>query len=304
MRTNKNTSKIILAVAVAFLATMISYSAFRNMHSQMQEQQKLIEVMQKTQKNENNETYAYAVATVDLKSGEIVSDTDVDFKQFDIQNKDAFENRSDVVNKVLLKDIASGETFTTSHIAMISNDEVSLREGYRALTLPADNFQGKSETMKQGSFVDIYSTANNSSWILEGVRIISFESSKNPIVATASTSGIMDASAITFEVSASDISSFISNISMGKLMLVTRNPNDKPVVHKKSKTGGYGNYSAKSYSSLPNLPSAVPITNLGSHGKNFDSNNFSQLPQPIKPAVQSPSVEVIEANVKSKVTFE
>jgi Flp pilus assembly protein CpaB len=300
MRTNKNTSKIILAVTVAILATMISYSAFSNMRNQMQEQQKLIDVMQKTQKDSTSETYAYAVATVDLKAGEIVSDSDVDFKQFDSENKEAFQNRSDVINKVLLKDISIGEEFTTTQIALISNDEVTLREGYRALTLPADNFQGKSETMKQGSSVDIYSTVDDGGWVLEGVRIISFESPKTGT--TNSTSSIIDASSITFEVSASDISSFISNISKGKLMLVTRNPNDKPAVHKKTRAS-YGSYSAK-YSSLPNLPSAVPITNFGSHGKNFSPDNFSQLPLPVKPAVQSPSVEVIEANVKSKVTFE
>lgn len=300
MRTNKNTSKIVLAVTVAFLATMISYSAFSKMQSQMSDQQKIIESMQTTKTGEQVANYAYAVATKDLAAGEIVSDQDVDFKPSSIENIDAFENRSDVVNKVLLKGITAGETFTSAHIAKISNDDVTLKDGYRALTLPADNFQGKSETMKAGSVIDIYSTAVDSNWFLEGIRIMSFESSKPVVPGVAPTTpGIMDASAITFEVPADQISYFISNVSKGKLMLVTRNANDKAVARKPVKK--HTTYSASSYPSLPNLPSSVPITNL-SGAK--EASNLSGLPQPIQPTVQQPSVEVIEANVKSKVTFD
>lgn len=302
MRTNKNTSKIVLAVTVAFLATMISYSAFSKMQSQMSEQQKIIESMQTTKTGDQVADYAYAVATKDLAAGEIVSDKDVDFKQFDIENKAAFENRSDVVNKVLLKDIVAGETFTNAHIAKISNDDVTLKDGYRALTLPADNFQGKSEAMKTGSVVDIYSTAVDSNWFLEGVRLVSFESSKPAVPGVAPTAPtIMDASAITFEVPADQIAYFISNVSKGKLMLVTRNASDKAIARKPVKK--HTSDMAHSYPSLPNLPSAVPIANLpGAKGSGAD--NLSGLPQPIQPTVQQPSVEVIEANVKSKVTFD
>lgn len=298
MRTNKNTSKIILAVIVAFLATMISYSAFSNMQNELSEQKKVIDFMQKN-KGTENETFAYAVATTNLKAGEIVADQDVDFQNFDIVNKNAFENRSDVINKVLLRDISTGEAFTSSHIAKVSNDEVSLRDGYRALTLPADSFQGKSNSMKSGSFVDIYSTSSETSWVLENVRIISFESAKKPTTATTgaavpAAAGIMDASAITFEVAAGNISDFISNVSKSKLVLVTRGANDRKTVFKKPKTAhNYSSsYSSKSMKSLPNLPSSVPIS------------NFSGLPDPVQPVVPQSSVEVIEANVKSKVTFD
>lgn len=296
MRTNKNTSKIILATIVAFLATVISYSAFSNMRGQMNEQQKLIEVMQNTAKSgQVADSFAYAVSTADLKAGEIVSEADVDFKQFEIENKDAIQNRSEIVNKILLKDIVSGDTFTTAHIAQISGDNVDLRDGYRALTLPADSFQGKTDKIKPGSVVDIYSTTVDSNWILENVKIMSFESGGNP--PNSPVPSIMNASAITFEVSASDISSFISNISKGKLMFVTRNERDRKSLAKKTKHSN-SNYSASAYPSLPNLPKSVPITDLGGAG------GLSGLPQPIQPVVQQPAVEVIEANVKSKVTFD
>lgn len=289
MRNNKNTSKIVLALAVAFLATMISYSAFNNMHNQLQEQQKLIADIQaqKTQTQTAGD-YAYAVAKTDLKAGEIVADSDVDFKQFESINTNAFENRSDVVNKVLLKDITTGEEFTTAHIAKISNDDVTLRDGYRALTLPADNFQGKSEIMKPGSFVDIYSASSDNSWLLENVRIISFESAQ-PADPSKPAPNILSASSITFEVPADNISDFISNVSKSKLVLVTRGANDKKPTRKKSRSLDYTSAAIKS---LPNLPASPPIGNL------------SGLPDPIQPTVQSPSVEVIEANVKSKVTFD
>lgn len=289
MRNNKNTFKIILALGVAFLATIISYSVFSNLRGQVSEQQKLIEVMQKTQAENRQETYAYAVAKADLKAGQMVADEDVDFKQFSNMDMNAFENRSDVVNKILLKDISSGEVFTNAHIAKISSDDVTLRDGYRALTLPADNFQGKSDTMVPGKFIDIYSASSDSNWVMENVRIMSFENSKQILSSTTPTN-IENATAITFEVPVDCVTDFISNVSKGKLVLVARGANDKKIYHKKSKP----NYNSDNYSasSLPSLPKTPPIKNL------------SGLPDPILPTIQSPSVEVIEANVKSKVTFD
>ncbi len=58
------------------------------------------------------------------------------------------------------------------------------------------------------------------------------------------------------------------------------------------------NYSASGgYGSLPKLPANVPISNMPDQG-------LSGLPQPLKPEIAPASVELIEANVKSKVTFE
>lgn len=287
MRSNKNRSKIILATIVALLATAVSYSAFSSMNGQLTDQQKLIEVMQKTKASEYGDNYAYAVATVNLKAGEIVSDDEVDFKQFDTIDSTAFENRSDIVNKVLLQDISSGDVFTSSHIAKISSDDITLKSGYRALSLPSDKFQGRSAKMTPGSFVDIYSTSADSSWILENVRIISADGSK---------SGVDTASSITFEVPADSISDFISNASKDGLVLVARGANDKKIHHKASRPKG--GYNMGSMSSLPNLPSSVPIGNFSGGG------NLSGLPMPIQPTLQTESVELIEANVKSKVTFD
>jgi len=290
MRKNKNTSKIVLAILVACIATTISYSAFKNMNNEMQQQQKLIEVMQNSSADNQKGTFAYAVVVKDLKAGELVADGDVDFRQFDNINTDAFENRSDVINKILLKDISNGEVFTGSHIAKISSDDVTLKDGYRALTLPADNFQGKSAKMTIGTAVDIYSAASGDNWILENVKIIGFEGASSAGATTAAT-GIKDATAITFEVNSSDISDFISNISKSKLVLVVRNSQDKKVFRKPTKYSDSSEYGG-SVSSLPNLPASVPITNM------------SGLPEPIGPVVQPSSVELIEANVKSKVTFD
>jgi hypothetical protein len=267
----------------------------------------------------------------------------------------AFLNRSDVVNKVLLRDIQPGETFTTSHIAKVSSDDVTLRPGFRALTLPAENFQGKSKKMVPGTAVDIYSSSSDSPWKIEDVRIVAFEGSSSASSGGSSSGGsnsgsssnsssnsasvdnsatqstqaqdITKATAITFEVSSSEIANFITNASKSKLVLVERNPNDKSV-HRISKASSYSasygsipasyssysSYSPRpakskssykrhrssSVSSLPNLPSAVPIKNLtgGSYGS-------GGLPQPISPHFQhsSSSVEMIQANVKSRVTF-
>lgn len=292
MRTNKNTSKIILSIIVAFLATMISYSGFKNMNKQLTDQQQLIQLMQNTKANQNKDNYAYVVAVTDLKAGEIVADSDIDVKPFDAENKDAFDNRADVVNKILLKDIKSGEIYTSANIAKISGDNISLKSGYRALTLPADSFQGRSDAMKQGTFVDIYSAASDNPWVLEGIRMLSFESAQKLPGITPSAA---NASSITFEVPKDNISDFISNISKSRLVLVERDPSDTKVIRRTHKSYKQTSSGADATASLPDLPRNVPIQNL---------NGPSGLPQPIQPIVVQPTVEVIEANVKSKVTFE
>lgn len=294
MKKNKNTSKIILATIVAVLMAIISYSHFSNINSELAEKQKLIDMMQQSKGGANqNVSYAYAVAKTDLKAGEIVSDEDVDFKQFETLDANAFENRSDVVNKVLLQDITTGSVFTTSHIAKISKDDLTLKEGCRALTLPADSFQGKSKSMVPGSSVDIYTTTPGDNWILENIKILSFEGNKKTL-APGEKPSIEDAASITFQVTTDSISDFISNVSKSRLVLVARGANDTKITHKKA-LPPMSSFTPKT-ASLPNLPASVPITNL--------QGGSSGLPQPIQPIIQSPAVELIEANVKSKVTFD
>lgn len=286
MRKSKNTSKIILAVLVAILVTVISHSVFKGMNKQIEEKDKLIDLMQKTKAGAASE-YAYAVAKSNLKSGEIVSDTDVDFQNFDAENKDAFDSRSMVINKVLLKDISSGDVFTKEHIAQISGDDISLKEGYRALTIPVNSIQGRSTKMLKGSFVDVYSSSNeDESWVLDGVRILDLEGN--------SLAGLnaSNANNITFEVSVNEIADFISHASKGGITLIARNPGDRKTVAKSHKTSSRASNFSPSYSSLPSLPTSPPIS------------DFSGLPQPIQPVTNQYAVEVIEANVKSKVTFD
>jgi len=234
-----------------------------------------------------------------LKAGEIISDDDVDFQSFKTINTNAFDNRSNVVNKVLLQDIASGGVFTTAHIAQISNDDLSLKEGYRALTLPNSKFQGQAASMTLGSLVDIYSTDASNDWAMEKVKIIGIDGGTSTDSGNVSSgNGLLNATSVTFEVPVNDLSDFIFNTSKGNLFLVARNQNDKKSVHRKSRVphidvANTGNYNPNSFPSLPNLPtSSEPVSNL------------SGLPQPISPVNPSSTVEVIEANVKSQVVFE
>lgn len=292
MRKNKNTPKIVMAGIIAFLVMIAFYAYLNKMSNKMTEQQQVIDLMQRTNTAEDeNASYAYAVATDNLKAGEMVTDIDVDFKEFDIKESNAFENRSDVVNKILLKDITSGEPFTSAHIAKVSSENLKLKDGYRAITLPAENFQGKSNKMVLGSSVDIYSANPEDGWVLEDIKIIALDNGESGT--DQKDTNITKATAITFEVAVGEISDIISSASKGKLVLVARNANDKRIIHKmkkssSNKSSGFSSAGA----SLPNLPSSPPISNL------------SGLPQPIQPTIQSDAVEVIEANVKSKVTFE
>lgn len=316
MRKNKNRSKIILAFIVAILATMFTYTTFNKMQTDLVGKEKMLETIQTINSRTQADNYAYAVAVKDLKAGEIVSDSDIDFKQSPIEDATAFENRSELVNKVLLQDILAGATFTNTHIARVSGgdlDSTTLRNGYRSLTLPAENFQGKSNKMVAGASVDIFSASNDEPWALENVKILSFEGSGMSVAKPSDKLGdkqatslgvptIMTASSINFEVPVGSISDFITNASKGRLVLVARNPNDKRVYRKNpTYTPSYPTPQGGSRSSmrpLPNLPANVPITSLPG------GSDISGLPAPIKPAVPSQEVEMIEANVKSKVTFD
>ncbi|MCQ2789390.1 MAG: Flp pilus assembly protein CpaB [bacterium] len=297
MRNNKHKSKILLAVLVALLATFISYATFSNMQNELNEQKKMIAEMSKDSNSQKPANYAYAIALTDLMAGQTVTENQLVLKDFDEENPVAFQKRSDVIGKVLLKNIHMGEVFTASHFAEVSNDDVSLREGYRAITLPADNFQGKAKSMTQGKFVDIYSTIPDNNWFLEHVRILAFDDAKldDGKDKKQPASNILTASSITFEVPVSSISDFISNTSKGRLVLVVRDENDRMVrkIVKKSFSSSGNNYS--DFKNLSKIPSAPPISDL---------SGISDLPEPIQPSVHTPSVEVIEANVKSKVTFD
>ncbi len=286
MRKNKNRTKIILAGVVAVITMMACFGYLSRQKNEMAEKDQVIAMMQNNSAGGSEESYAYAIAADNLKAGEMVTDIDVDFKNFNNEQFGAFENRSDVVNKVLLKDISAGEVFTTNYIAKVSSDNIKLKDGYRALTLPADNFQGKSNKMVLGSSVDMYSAKPEDAWVFEDVKLIGFEGGKD-----AKISDINGASSVTFEVPVGEISDFITNASKGKIVLVARNANDKRIVHKIKHSKNSGSF-AGSIPSLKNLPTAPPISNL------------SGLPQPIQPTSSGDAVEVIEANVKSKVTFE
>jgi Flp pilus assembly protein CpaB len=279
MRKNKNTSKIILATIVAILAAMVSYSAFNSLHQQVSEQKQLINLMHKTKsgKKKKNEKYSYAIAKKNLKAGNTLKHTDFKFKDFEEKSLTKIKNKSQLIGKILLKNIDKDEAFTMKHIGNASTD-VIIKEGYRALTMKSSNFEGKSNKMQVGTSVDIYSTSKRTKWSLEDIRIADIEGR------SGRKSNLVDSASVTFEVPVDKISEFISNASKTKMVLVARGPNSKP--KKKQEKPKI------SEPALPNLPSAPPIENL------------SGLPLPLQPEASPVEIELIEANVKSKVRFD
>ncbi len=62
--------------------------------------------------------------------------------------------------------------------------------------MPADNFQGKADSMVPGTAIDIYSAATNNDWVMENIKIMSFENSKAAAGVSTPTT-IQSATAIT-----------------------------------------------------------------------------------------------------------
>lgn len=276
---------------MAIVATVFSFGAFNGLNSNLYEKERalkekdqLIELMKKSQstKRDKKTTYRYFVANKDLKAGHKLEKSDIDQKTFETKKIDSVKSEKDLVGKILLKSISDGQAFSISHVPSLLDSGIELKKGYRALTLPAASFQGKTNDMEVGTSVDVFTSSSKNNWSLENIRIIGLESR------TGDDSSMLNSQSITFEVPASDIQNFISNSSRNKMVLVARSPYDttskKRSVVKKSV--------APEDTVLPSLPKAPEIKNL------------SGLPDPLQPDSSSYEVEMIEANVKSKVQFE
>lgn len=304
MRTNKDKKKLLISVVIGLAATLIVYSQFQNQTHEIEKLQKEVRFFQD---NLNSESYNYVVAKSDLKRGTVLTREMLTTKNYTLKITGTYENIGDLENKVLLKDLKTGDLLNSNAInATMSFNGYNVPKGMRTITVPTSSIQGFASFLKEGMRVDIISTAredgnSNKSAIvgviIQNVEILSFETNNGDKTKTE------NITAITFKVPAGAVNKIVNAMQGGQLMLATRGLDDSigtPSSHIESVPYSYKpsykvskkkiSYSSPQYySKLPNLPA---------YNESIDS-----LPAPAAPVIKQEKVEMIQANVKSEVNF-
>lgn len=140
----KNTSVLLLIISIV-IAGFLSYAIFINLQNETPQ---------------DLEKKTMIVASQDLKTnqkvtGEMIETKKVQ-KEFDLQNY--YLEKSEIVGKFVYDDILKGEGFHKSRLSD-NKDTIlinSIPENHRAITIAINKYDGVSDLIKPGNFIDIY----------------------------------------------------------------------------------------------------------------------------------------------------
>ncbi len=160
------------------------------------------------------EVVELAVANKTLESGEVVSSSDVDMREWlvDLTPEGAYTALDDVVGSTLSAPIASGSPFTSLHLRASSN-EADIPSGYVALALSATADLGLPVDIEPGAHVVGYRVENDSSQVVApNIVVLS--------VASSSTGLSSSSQSISIAVLPENVADVLSASSSGTLRLV------------------------------------------------------------------------------------
>lgn len=282
----KNRKKLFAALIVGIFVSCISLGMFKKMQKQIEQQDAMIKIMSQQAENTAS-SYTYVIAQRDMGTGETVSDSDINTAVFYEKQEDGLENTDMAAGNVLLEPVKKGQILTGYVFTGINNasDSTGVRKGYRALTISTDKMDGLSAAMTKGKFVDIFSKTSKNPYELQNVRILSFVPSNS---AEKEASSIIKSQKVTLEIPSAELKDFVKAYSSNSLLLVLRPSGEKaPAPSKRTVSAEVSqNYYEKPV--MPKLP---------------DIKDIDALPAPASFQGFGQSVEVIEANTKTKVEF-
>lgn len=241
------------------------------------------------------------IAKKDIPAGTIINNEIIEEKHFEqaLIPSDANKNLYSLIGKVAAKDIKSGEFVKKADIMENNYNGLDLPSGMRAITIPVSYLQGLGSYMSKGSRVDIISTTKTDSSkpqvILQDVKIISLEG-----VSDGDNQPATKATSITFQIPAELSANIVDAMMSGKLQIVARNLTDRVKVKSSTTSTKNRNKTVSSIKNVSNftLPEIPAITGI-------PSSSMSGLPSPAMPSLApTKKVELIQANVKSEVTFD
>ncbi|OGH96400.1 MAG: Flp pilus assembly protein CpaB [Candidatus Melainabacteria bacterium GWF2_32_7] len=315
MRPKKNKRKLLIAITIGVVVSFIIFSTLGNYNKKLQEQNQLINSLKNTASSALNKTTSdpdmikIVVAKKPLASGTKLTKETLDLKEFKITGLPPghIKNIDSIIGFTLNKNINENDPITTSLLKELQTKTLEIPQGLRAITIPIEYIQGFASYINIGSKLDIVAASRESAehqgkLIVQNVKIISFEKGEVP----SSVEGqkpIETITGITIELPAVQTQKLVEAMVKGKLQLVTRNTHDNEVI----KVADKPKPKIESLSRNAELPinfnpPAIPNSMLPP----INAKNIGDLPLPATPKKASKppqKVELIQANVKSDVTF-
>lgn len=318
MRSKQNKKKMLIATVIGVFAGVAMLSSsngqrdmINGLNTRLMEQDKVIASLKNspstggvTPVQINKAVFAKA----DLAAGTSISPENAEVKDINpaLAPRNGYADISALIGKTLAAPVKAGDYITKDKIAVIPDgSSLNLAPGMRAVTLPIDSIKGLASYVVVGSRVDILpmGTRNGVQDVLQNIKILSLENDP----ATPSNVIASKATGITFEVPTSMVYGLVSAATDGKLQVIARSPNDKSTTATIRHSAP--RYSSHSEAALPPLNMQLPkvpgnISIVPEKGLTPEKS-LGGLPEPTEPPKPpSRKVELIQANVKSEVSFD
>jgi len=315
-----NKKKLLIAVVVGIIASVVVFSAFNSYNKRISEQKALISnLKQKADETvvkaiEDPNMVKIVVAKIDLPSGTKLTNLNTDLKGFLPKDMppETYKDAISVIGYTLNDSCVTGEPITRTKIKEFQTSTLEIPTGSRAVTVPFEFIQGYSSNIKIGTKIDLISASkdvNGSNIVLQNSKIISFESTPKPPNPDGTTAP-PTLTGITFQVQAKDTSKLVDAMTRGKLQIIERNAADdnvikvqempKPIIDLGSVVPSPPKLTATAPPSLPpSLPSLIPDKLPGG-----GMGGLGGLPAPATPKKKTSKVELIQSNVRSEIEFD
>ncbi len=307
MRSKRNKKKIIIATVFAVLATSVLFNSINAQKALIAELDRKIQQQQKAAQTGNasqqevvpegpeKEKFKAVVAADDINVGDIFTLHKLKIEEFfeDELPSNYFKTPALVVGKKASKNIIPGAFITPAEVQVTDMNTIDIPKDVRAVTIPAENFEGLASHIIVGSRVDILKKGKPPEFIAQNVSIVAFEEPtniNNPQPKTKKSEAesanltAKKAGAITFLIPVDIVSDLVFAMSNNKLQLIARNSGDDKIIMPES--------------DLPPPPSFDQVTSMPDVPKEVD------LPPPKMPKPEPRKVEIIKANTVSSIEFD
>lgn len=241
----------------------------------------------------------------------------------------SFNYTQAVIGRIASSDIASGEPILPNKLIDKDTQTLAIPDGFRAMTIPVTNITGVGGFINPGCRVDILSVMAKSmkgaskeakgddkisKILIQNVKVLA--TSGKSAAAADSKGGASSGQTITIAVPADQVIklALAFNNGEGQIQVVMRGYNDAAEITKTEMDTGElitGNSGKPKNAPIPQISLPKPPSETSyAAGNNTDLNsilnNPEALPPPEPPTAQTKthSVELIQANSRSEVSFE
>lgn len=288
MRSGQNKRKVFIAIIIAGIAASAVYLLFQDLNNKLDlqgqmlfQQNKVISSLNKGKKSKNatkSKKYNFIVAKQDIKKGEKLTSEMLNIKEYSVDMPGAYSKISDILNKISIKDIKEGNVITSMDFVERSFENGYIPKGMRIITIPINFVQGVASYIKVGSKVDVISAQNNKTsepdYILQNVEVVALEPLKT--VKQDGEITAVQASSISLQIPALKASKVVNAMQNGKIHFISRGMSDNSILQNRE-------------------PEIKPLS---------EPPELLALPEPAIPEPERESVEMIQANIKSEITFD